>query len=133
MEREANMKGMIGLLAVALVGGAIYWMALTRTQSATGTSGTPAQAISTVGVENDLLSIAQAERMYQAEHGSYASLDELNSSGALTVQKAGRDGYTYSVETIAGGFTATAKCESSPVAPCTNFAVDQNMQVHPVQ
>jgi glycine cleavage system protein P-like pyridoxal-binding family len=133
MEHEANMKGLIGLLAVALIGAAIYWMALTKTQSATGTSGTPAQAISTVGVQNDLLSIAQAERLYQAEHGSYASLDELNSSGALTVQKTGRDGYTYSVETSAGGFTATAKCDSSAAASCTNFAVDQTMQFHATQ
>jgi hypothetical protein len=127
------MKGLIGLLVVALIGGAIYWIALTRTQSATGTKGTQAQAISTVGVESDLLAIAQAERMYQAEHGSYASLDELNSSGALTVRKTGRDGYTYSVDTSAGGFTATAKCESSAAGPCTNLAVDQTMQVHAMQ
>jgi hypothetical protein len=127
------MKGMIGLLATALIGGAIYWMVLTKTQGAGGTSGAPAQAISTVGVENDLLSIAQAERAYQAEHGSYVSLDELNSSGALTLQKTGRAGYTYSVETNTDGFTATAKCGASTAVPCTNFAVDQTMQVHQVQ
>ena len=127
------MKGLIGLLAVALIGGAIYWMALTKTQGGTGTSGTPAQTISTVGVENDLLAIAQAERMYQVEHGSYASLDELNSSGALTAQKTGRGGYTYSVDASASGFTAKATCESSASASCTNFAVDQTMQVHQVQ
>jgi type IV minor pilin ComP (DNA uptake receptor) len=127
------MKGLIGLLAVALIGGAIYWMALTKTQSATGTSGTPAQTISTVGVENDLLAIAQAERMYQAEHGSYASLEELNSSGALSAQKTGRGGYAYSVDVSASGFTAKATCDSSASASCANFAVDQTMQVHQVQ
>lgn len=127
------MKGLIGLLAVALIGGAIYWMALTKTQGATGTSGTPAQTISTVGVENDLLAIAQAERMYRAEHGSYASLDELNSSGALTGQKTGRGGYTYSVDASASGFMARATCDSSASASCTNFAVDQTMQVRQVQ
>lgn len=126
------MKGLIGLIIVALIGGAIYWMALTKTQSATGSSATPAQTISTVGVENDLLAIAQAERMYQAEHGSYASLDELNSSGALTSQKTGRPGYTYSVDVSAGGFTAKATCDSSAGTSCANFAVDQTMQVHPV-
>jgi hypothetical protein len=127
------MKGLIGLLAVALIGGAIYWMALTKTQSAAGRNGTPAETIAIVGVENDLISIAQAERLYQAEHGSYASLDELYSSGALTVRKTGRDGYRYSADTTPGGFTVTAKCDPSAAAPCTNFAVDQTMQVHAVE
>lgn len=127
------MKGLIGLLAVALIGGAIYWMALTKTESTAGVKGTPAQIISSVGVENDLISIAQAERVYQSEHGAYASLDDLYSSGALTVRKAGREGYTYSVDTTPDGFTATATCDSSAAAPCTNFAVDQTMQVHAVQ
>lgn len=71
--------------------------------------------------------------MYHAEHGSYASLDDLYSSGALSARKTGRDGYTYSVETSAGGFTATAKCDSSSASPCSDFAVDQSMQVHAVQ
>lgn len=127
------MKGLIGLLAVALIGGAIYWMTLTKTQTATGASGTPAQAISTVGVQNDLLAIAQAERIYQAEHGSCASLDDLNSSGALSSQKTGRGGYTYSVDVTAAGFTAKATCDSSAGPSCANFAVDQSMQVHQVQ
>jgi hypothetical protein len=127
------MKGMIGLLAVALIGGAIYWMALTKTESTAGGKGTPTQIISSVGVENDLISIAQAERLYQAEHGAYASLDDLYSSGALTVRKTGRDGYTYSVDVTPSGFTATANCDSSAAAPCTNFAVDQTMQVHTAQ
>ena len=87
----------------------------------------------TVGVENDLLAIAQAERMYQAEHGSYASLEELNSSGALTSQKTGRPGYTYSVDVSAGGFTAKATCDTSAGTSCANFAVDQTMQVHQIQ
>ena len=126
------MKSLIGLLAVALIGGAIYWMALTKTQNATGTSGMPVQTISTVGVENDLLAIAQAERMYQAEHGSYASLDELNSSGALTAQKTGRGGYSYSLDVTVDGFTAKATCDSPAAGSCTNFAVDQTMQVHQV-
>lgn len=126
------MKGIIGLLAVALIGGAIYWMALTKTTS-TGANARPAQTISTVGVENDLISIAQAERLYQAEHGAYASLDDLYSSGALTVRKTGRDGYTYSVDSTPDGFTAMAKCDSTLDAPCTNFQVDQTMQVRAVQ
>jgi hypothetical protein len=123
------MKGLIGLLAVALIGGGIYWMILTKT-AGNSPNATPAQTISTVGVEGDLLSIAQAERAYQAEHGAYASLDELNSSGALSVAKTGRDGYTYSVETSDAGFTATASCASASASPCPTISVDQTMQVH---
>jgi hypothetical protein len=44
--------------------------------------------------------------------------------------KPARAGFTYSVETTAGGFIAAAKCNSSPATPCTSFAVDQNMEVH---
>ncbi len=124
------MGRLIGILVVALIAIAAYKLYFSHLQQA-GTSGSPVQAISMVGVQNDLLAIAQAERAYNAEHGSYASLDELTSSGALAVTKE-RQGYTYSVETAGNSFTAIARCQSSAAQPCTNFAVDQSMEVHAI-
>src|SRR5271167_2327495 len=105
------MKSLAGLLVVALIVGGAYKYYFSKLESE-GT-GTPQQTIDIVGVKNDLLAIAQAERAYQAEHGSYASLDELKSSGAMTMVKPGRDGYTYDVETSSAGFRVVAHCPTA--------------------
>lgn len=125
------MRGLLGLLITAAIVVLGYWYFASKTQSS-GVPGTPAEVISTVGVQNDLLSIAQAERIYWAGHSSYASLDELYSSGALAVKKSGRAGYTYSAETSADGFTVTARCDATATPGCSSFAVDQSMQVQQV-
>ncbi len=91
----------------------------------------PRQTIDVIGVKTDLLGIAQSERVYQAGHGSYASLDELVSSGAMSMAKPGRDGYTYNVETSADGFRVVAHCPSATSPGCTNYSVDQTMEVQP--
>jgi hypothetical protein len=125
------MRGLVGLLITVLIVVLGYWYFASRTQSS-GVPGTPAEVISTVGVQNDLLSIAQAERIYWAGHSSYASLDELYSSGALAARKSGRAGYTYSAETSSDNFTVTAHCDATATPACTSFAVDQSMQVHSI-
>jgi hypothetical protein len=123
------MKSMIGLLVVALIAGLIYKFYFTRMQSSGMGASTPAQTIDVVGVKNDLIGIAQAERAYQAEHGSYASLDDLISSGGLTMKKTARDGYTYDVETSASGFRAVAHCPAATSPGCQNYSVNQTMEV----
>lgn len=121
--------GFVGLLAAALIGMFIYRSYLTQTVATGGK--TPVQTINVVGVQSDLLAIAQAERNYQAEHGSVASLDDLVSSGSMSMKKSGRDGYTYDVEASGDGFQVTARC-SAAAAGCTNYAVDQTMDVRAV-
>ena len=92
------MRTVIGLLVVATIVLLSYKLYFSQMRTEGGT-GSPVEAIDVVGVKNDLLAIAQAERAYQAEHGSYASYDQLLSSGTLTMRKPGRDGYTSDVET----------------------------------
>src|SRR5271155_3179705 len=123
------MKSMIGLLVVALIAGLIYKFYFTRRQSGGVGASTPAQTIDVVGVKNDLIGIAQAERAYQAEHGSYASLDDLISSGELTMKRTSRNGYTYSVETSDQSFRAIAHCPTVTFPGCSSYAVDQSMEV----
>jgi hypothetical protein len=118
--------GIAALLAGVAVVLLVYRSFLTQSQAAG--AGTPAQTINVVGVKNDLLSIAQAERAYQAEHSSVASLDELVSSGEMSMKKSGRDGYTYDVESTSEGFQVTAHCPSGPTG-CRNYVVDQSMEV----
>lgn len=122
------MRAMMSLAAIIVVMGIGYWIYASNLKAGTGAAA-PAQTISIVGVNSDLLSMAQAERMYQATHGSYASLDELYSSGSLMQRKSGRDGYTYSSSTSADGFVITARCQAQSGAACPIFSIDQTMQV----
>jgi competence protein ComGC len=127
--REVFMRsigGIVALLVGVLVGLFVYRGYIKQSQ-VTG-AATPEQTINVVGIKNDLLSIAQAERAYQAEHSSIASLDELVSSGELSMKKSGRDGYTYQIEPSGEGFRVIAHCPPV-VAGCTNYAVDQTMEV----
>jgi len=98
-----------------------------------GSGSAPTRAISITGVQSDLLAIAQAERIYFAQNNSYASLGELTASGALGLARAGRDGYTYSVETAPEGFTVIARYTGQPGDPpgthYPTITVDQAMQV----
>lgn len=119
------------MVAALLLGG--YYFYLKRLPA--GENGTAAtQSVSLTGVQSDLLSIAQAERMYIAQNSGCGSLAELVSSGTLSASRPGRDGYTYSVDCSGGGaFTITARHASIPAgAPAAHYptmVIDQTMQV----
>jgi hypothetical protein len=130
------MKSLVGLMVTAALGMGIYMYTLKQAAPAPGMVVT--QTISIVGVKNDLASIAQAERMYFAQNGSYADLPTLISSGTMNLTRTGRDGYTYSLETSGSTFTATATYTAPPidnpghVTPphFPTYTVDQTMEVH---
>ncbi len=123
------MKGIIALVISLAIAFGIYYLYFRQVQT-TGGGNNPTQAINTTGVKNDLLAIAQAERMYFSQNGSYATLDTLIESGALTASKRERAGYTYSVEVSSSGFTVTAR-SSRAIDPA--FAIDQTMQIRALQ
>jgi Tfp pilus assembly protein PilE len=128
------MRSIISILVVAVIAlGACYYFL--KRASPAGTL--PTQAVTSTGVEMDLNAIAQAERSYYAQNGSYASLDQLMSSNSLAMSRAERDGYTYTVETSPGAFTATARhAAAAPPADGGQslrypvISVDQSMQIH---
>jgi hypothetical protein len=126
-----SLGSIIGLLVVALIAGLVYKYYLAGSQSNGTGAATPIQTIDIVGVKSDLLSIAQAERAYMAEHGSYASLDLLTSSGALTMAKTSRDGYTYEVQVYEADFHAIAHCPTSTQPGCKDYVVGPSMDVEP--
>jgi len=120
------------MLVVLVISLFIYKYYFGSAQQAMGPAG-PMQTIDVIGVKNDLLGIAQAERVYWAQHNTYGSMDDLVSSGALAIKKSGRPGYTYDEESSSESFRVTARC-TGPVPPgCTNFAIDQSMEVVSVQ
>jgi hypothetical protein len=129
------MKGLIGLLVTAVIGVGMYLFFLKQASPGPGMVAT--QAISTTGVQNDLVSIAQAERLYFTQNGSYTDLATLASSGAMNITRTSRDGYTYTVEPSGTTFTVTARYTAPPldmpkgVAPphFPTYTIDQTMQV----
>jgi hypothetical protein len=123
------MRALVGILIAALLALGIYWFYLTRSRPGAPGS-TPVQTIDASRAKMDLLAIAQAERTYFAEHGSYASLDELVTSGAIPGERTRLEGFSITAETQADGFTLTARCQPPPGQSCTSFAVDQSMSVH---
>ena len=117
--------GFLGTVIVMAVGMYIYSIQLKDT-SAPGNAATPTGTANIVGVKNDLISIANAERGYFATEQKYVSLDELVSGHYITIERQ-RPPYTYDVETTSTGFrvTATRDTAGSPA----QLWIDENMQV----
>jgi hypothetical protein len=122
------------LVSVALLFG-VYRLYLRRMPT-TDPGTTPTQAISLTAVRSDLLQIAQAERAYLATNGRCAPLDELISSGALSMSRTERDGYAYSASCSGNEFTVAAQHPPAPAGSpirYPNLAIDQTMQIHEVE
>jgi hypothetical protein len=126
------MKSIAGILVLAAVLLGVYYYYLKqmpRTDSGTA----PTQAISLTGVRNDLLQIGQAERANMALNAKCSSLDELISSGAVSMSARGRDGYSYAVS-CSGGQDFQVIAEHPPAPPGSpirypKFALDSSMQI----
>jgi len=90
----------------------------------------PKEVIDVVGVKNDLLAIGQAERMYLASHGSYASVDQLQQDGAITFSGTNRRGYNYVAEVDDGQhFRITATPSDPAKQGWPTLALDDTMQI----
>ncbi|MFL6388849.1 MAG: hypothetical protein ACJ71U_15305 [Terriglobales bacterium] len=120
--------GFISLIIVVGIGAYIY-MHQTQSVMSAGTSN-PTGTVDLIGVRNDLLAIAQAERSHAATQGSYVSIEALRSQGDLTMTRDNRGPYNYSAEISDGSFRilATYSGPESSGMPKT-LSVDQSMQV----
>ncbi len=119
--------GFISLLAV-LAAGSWYYMRQTQTVMSRG-SGTPTATVDLIGVRNDLLAIAQAERSHAAMNGSYVSLEQLRSDGDLAMQRTNRGPYSYSAEISDGSFRIIASYGGSDPAMPHSLSIDQTMEI----
>jgi len=124
------MKKTAGLLGLVIALGIVYYMFKTQSQHLPGGGAPPKQTIDVVGVKNDLLAIAQAERMYLASHGSYATLDQLQQEGSLSFSPTNRRGYIYSAEVDGGQhFRITATPSDPAKEGWPTLSIDENMQI----
>jgi len=122
------MRGTFGLLAmvIAMAIGVFIYSRQAQSVSGSAPHANPETTVNLVGVKNDLIAIANAERAFNAEQGRYASLDELTSGKYISI-RGGRDPYTYGVEITGSSFRATADT-SAPGAP-PHLWVDDTMVV----
>jgi hypothetical protein len=56
-------------------------------------------------------------------------MNDLVSSGAMSLRKSGRDGYTYDVNTSSDSFHVTAHCPAAMNPGCANYSIDQTMEI----
>lgn len=119
--------GFISLIIVVAVGAYIY-MRQTQSVMTAGTS-TPTATVDLVGVKNDLLAIAQAERSHAAQQGNFVSIDELRSQGDLAMSRDNRGPYTYSAEISGGSFRIVATYSGPDPGMPKTISIDQSMQI----
>ena len=121
--------GFIGLLIVLGIGAYLY-MRQAQSVIPQGGTATPRSTIDVAGVKNDLIALANAERRHFAAEGKYVSIDELRSSGDISMPSNSRGPYSYSAETSDTGFRITATYSGPPDAgvPRT-LSIDDTMQV----
>ena len=123
------MKKVGGLLGIVIALGVGYF--IFKAQMTTGPAGgaPPQQTIDVAGGKNDLLAIAQAERMYMASHGSYATVDQLQQDGSILFSGTNRRGYNYQAEISGERFRIVA----TPVDPAKEgwpaLSIDDSMQI----
>lgn len=134
MAREGNKNrmgrafGFLTLIVVVAAGAYIY-MRQTKSVMSAGTSN-PTATVDLIGVRNDLLAIAQAERSHAALQSGYVSIDALRSGGDLPMPRNNRGPYNYSAEVSDSGFriVATYSGPENSGMPSA-LSIDQSMQI----
>lgn len=119
--------GLIGLILALGIGYFVYKAEFTQ-----GPMGgaPPQQVIDTTGVENDLAAVANAERMYLAAHGTYASFDQLKQEAMTTFSDGSRRGYQYTVDFDDGQhFTITATPTDPAKKDWPTLSMNETMQI----
>lgn len=119
--------GIIGLVIALAIGLFIF-----KAQFMQGPTGgaPPKQTIDVAGVKSDLLAIGQAERMYLASHGSYATVDQLQQEGSLSFSGTNRRGYNYVADVDDGQhFKITATPSDPAKQGWPTLTIDETMQV----
>lgn len=116
-------------MLLVVVGAGLYiYMRQAQSATAAGTDN-PQGTVDIVGVKHDLVAIVRAERVHNALHGGYGSIDELRSSGDLSMDRNSRGPYSYSVDVSSSSFrvTATNSGPAGVMGPHI-ISIDQDMQ-----
>ena len=124
------MRASLGLIGLVIVLGIGYWIYSAQIGQVTD-GKSPVQQINLVDIRSDLLSLGQAEKLYLAANGSYATLEQLRSSKVMSyIPRGSRSGYQYMAEVDGSThFRITANPPESSGADLPTFSIDENMQV----
>jgi len=125
------MRALAALLVVTALTVGVYVFYL-RKMPTSDSGTTPTQAISLTGVRGDLLGIAQAERGSVVANGRCSPLDELISSGLLTMTRPERDGYTYQVSCSGADFQVIGQHPAAPEGSSFRYptlSIDSTMEI----
>src|SRR5690348_5428573 len=95
--------GFIGLVSVVAIGGYVY---VGQIREVAPNGATAKTGVSVIGVHNDLMAMANAEKRYWVTHAKYAQLEELGSNGDIIVPS--RPDYAYNAVAGDNNFTITA-------------------------
>jgi hypothetical protein len=120
-----------GTVVVLVIVLAIGWF-IYKSQFQKGPTGgaPPQEVIDVVGVKNDLIAIGQAERLYLASHGSYASVEQLQQEGSIIFSGINRRGYNYTTEVDDGQhFRIVARPADPAKAGWPTLSIDDTMQI----
>jgi hypothetical protein len=119
--------GLVGLLIVLGIGYAIYTSQIEHLSN----NKPLKQQIDLVGIQTDLISLAQAERLYLAANGHYATLDQLRRSNMMNSFPAvNRSGYHYTARVDgADHFQITANPKDAPREDLPTLSIDETMQI----
>ena len=116
--------GVLGVLIVLCAGFFIYQ----RSASSGTDRKSPLQQVDAVAIRQHLLTIAQAERQYQAANGKYATLKQLSAANLLPGGTEQR-GYTFAAIVTGTGFTITATPTDRDKIGWPIFDIDERMKV----
>jgi hypothetical protein len=116
--------GILGVVIVLCVGFLVYQRSIADISE----DGSPQEQIDTVAIRQRLLTIAQAERQYQASNGKYATLEQLASDNLLPGGTEQR-GYSFSADISSTGFTITATPAAEDKADWPTLEITEAMQV----
>ena len=120
--------GLLGLIVTLLIGLQVY-----RSAAKTTTGETAAKALiqtaDIVGVRNDLIAMANAERAHMALNGRYAPLQELFSNGDLRIDPSReREGYVFTADVSDNAFVIRAAYQGS-AKDMPDMSINQIMQI----
>jgi hypothetical protein len=123
------MRATFGFIGILMVLGIGYFIYSSQIQSGPNDEQLPQQT-NLIAVRQDLLSLGQSERLYMATNGTYASLEQLRSSGvAGNLPNGSSSGYEYTIE-VGGAdhFLITARpVDSGRDLPV--LSINETMQV----
>jgi len=124
------MRAAVSLLGIVITLAITYYLITAQWSPKVNSTAQPQKQIDITGVQSDLLSIGQAERLYLATHASYGTLDQLQQDGALSFTGSHRRGYTYRAQVDGGAhFNISATPSDPDKSGWPTLTIDETLEV----